>query len=359
MKYIKNFNESISNNEIENFLDSNRIENYRINDDQTIDVIGDATIRLNSIPNGIKFGHIGNIFKITVNTNNYHFFPDSAKKWKIEFPLNKSQSESKFWTKYKNIVKWEETRYSDFMAKYGIDSGKDKMLSDYYIEMSSNGGLLRQYSDDLEDLIWEDTKGEFFSNTEIKIEDYPPFASYNDVDFNQVIENAKSEKFENACDLIIGIILNDDGFYKSKFESIYLGSIYDKIKSTLTYDGIFNNANKLREFRSIINMNLQKTPETVKRDKEEDCYVFIARKDFIENEDGTYTKTISVENMVNIDIYDPKSYQTINMMRLRTRFNTDTDLYMIWLPKDFFHSDKNKIPNEYQLKIIDKYKKKI
>lgn len=366
MKYIKRFNESVSN-EIESFLKLNGIENYRINSDQTIDVPGNLIIRTTvDIPSDLKFGTVGDIFQVRMNYTNdnldlpdFKFFPESAKKWVINIPVAKYKSlkqSSYFWAKYSDLIDWENKHYSDFMGSYGIDAERSKMLSDYYIEMASNGGLLRKYSDELEAIIWEDAKGEFFNNSEVEMKNYAKFISYEDIDFNQVVTEAKSNNRE-ACEILIGVMLNDDGYHKSKFDEINLGDIYDNIKSNKM---IFSNAKELSKLRSSINMHLQKTPETIERDKNNDCYIFIARDGFKEMENGDYKKFLDIENMFKVDIYNEDTYRTINQMRLRTRFNNDSSLYMLWLPKDFFHNQKERIkPNDYQLELIDKYKVKI
>lgn len=367
MKYLKKFNESddligspSSRESIQVMLNSFGIptDRFRINSDGSVDVLGNVRIMrdLEKIP--FKFGNIdGQLEIITKYIKDWSFMPETALKYKI----SKGIIENNFWKKYYEIVIWEIDRYEDF-SKKGYNSNQDKILSDYYLEMAANNGLLNQYSEETDKLIWEDAKGEFFSQSNLSIEDYPFFAQFEDINFSDVLKSAKSleEGWTQSCYLLVGVILNDDGFYKNKFEKVHLIDIYDQIRTIGIGKILKYNSRELTKMCDLVNMNLQKDARTIARDKSSDCYVFIARDGFKEDENGNYQKFLDIENLFKINIYDTSSYQTISMMRMRTRFNSDSKLWMVWLPKDFFDSDNNRIsPNPYQLEIIDKYKEKI
>lgn len=67
--------------------------------------------------------------------------------------------------------------------------------------------------------------------------------------------------------------------------------------------------------------------------KTHDFYIFIASDDFKESKDGLYKKTIDIENMVRITP-DGHSVAAMQGMEMRVRFNPQSSLYHIWLPKD-------------------------
>jgi hypothetical protein len=357
MRYLKRFNESNgSKEEIKLILNSFGVptDKIRINEGD-VDISCDVRILrdLKEIP--FKFGNIdGKLEIITKHIEDWSFMPDSARKYKIGIGSIKN----KFWKRYYDVVLWEVEKY-DWFSKSGCNTSKDKILSDYYIEMAAHNGLLNNYSEDQDNLIWEDAKGEFFEKSNLTLNNYPFFTNYEDVDFGEVIQKAKDNDY-GSCQILVGIMLNDDGFYKKEFEKYHLGDIYNQIRSIGINKITKYNSKEIDKMCSLINMNLQKTPETIERDKNNDCYLFIARRGFREREDGSYEKFLDIENMFKVNIYDESTYQTISMMRLRTRFNSESSLYMIWLPKDFFHSENERIqPNDYQLELIDKYKEKI
>mgnify|MGYP001767121651 CR=1 FL=1 len=87
-----------------------------------------------------------------------------------------------------------------------------------------------------------------------------------------------------------------------------------------------------------------------------DFYMFLGRDKFVENEDGTYKKTLEIENMVKIT---KETYKYVGMMDIRTRFQTDTKLYHIWLPKELEEEVSGKSSGKiepYIVELIDKYK---
>jgi len=89
-----------------------------------------------------------------------------------------------------------------------------------------------------------------------------------------------------------------------------------------------------------------------------DFYVFIAREDFKEVENGLYKKSITIENMV---IITPDEHGVTSMagLQIRARFQTDSELYQVWLPKELRKDIEGKTSSEiepYIVDIIDKYK---
>jgi len=94
--------------------------------------------------------------------------------------------------------------------------------------------------------------------------------------------------------------------------------------------------------------------------KTHDFYIFIGRDSFIEDKDGLYKKSVEIENMVKITS-DKKSISAIQGLEMRARFNPESSLYHIWLPKDLEDEIEGKGSNSIEpwlVDLINKYKQK-
>jgi hypothetical protein len=89
-----------------------------------------------------------------------------------------------------------------------------------------------------------------------------------------------------------------------------------------------------------------------------DFYIFIGRNDFKEEKDGRYKKTIEIENMVKITP-DENSLGAMAGLDMRARFQTDSKIYHIWLPKELEDEVAGKGSNRIEpwlVDLIDKHK---
>lgn len=94
--------------------------------------------------------------------------------------------------------------------------------------------------------------------------------------------------------------------------------------------------------------------------KTHDFYIFIAKDGFIEAENGLYKKTIDIENMVRITP-DGQGVGSMQGMEMRVRFNPESTLYHIWLPKEIREDVNYKGSNnmeDWLVDLINKYKQK-
>jgi hypothetical protein len=92
--------------------------------------------------------------------------------------------------------------------------------------------------------------------------------------------------------------------------------------------------------------------------KDHDFYIFIGKNNFIEEEDGKFRKTLEIERMIKITP-DEKSIMSMNGLRQRSLFQTDSKLYNIWLPKHMEEDVAFKGTDELEdfiIDFIDKYK---
>jgi len=86
--------------------------------------------------------------------------------------------------------------------------------------------------------------------------------------------------------------------------------------------------------------------------KTHDFYIFIGRDNFIEDKDGLYKKSIDIENMVRI-LPDSKSIAAMQGLEMRVRFNPESSLYHIWLPKGIEDEVEGKGSNSIEPWLID------
>ncbi len=88
-----------------------------------------------------------------------------------------------------------------------------------------------------------------------------------------------------------------------------------------------------------------------------DFYLFIGKYEFEEAEGGLYKKTLVIENMVRITP-DEKSINAANGLSLRARFQIDSKLYHVWLPKEMRDQVEGKGSSiePWLVDLIDKHK---
>jgi len=94
--------------------------------------------------------------------------------------------------------------------------------------------------------------------------------------------------------------------------------------------------------------------------EDNDFYLFIGRDEFKETENGMYKKVLDIENMVKITP-DIQSIGAMKGLEMRARFQSESNLYHIWLPKELeeYVSGKSsqRIPS-WLIDLIDKHKMK-
>ena len=91
-----------------------------------------------------------------------------------------------------------------------------------------------------------------------------------------------------------------------------------------------------------------------------DFYIFIASDTFVEDKDGLYKKTIDIENMVRLTP-DESSIAAIGGMEMRVKFQHESNLYHIWLPKEIrkdVEGKSSKSIESWLLDLINQHKRK-
>jgi hypothetical protein len=93
--------------------------------------------------------------------------------------------------------------------------------------------------------------------------------------------------------------------------------------------------------------------------KEHDLYMFVGRDEFKEDEDGKYTKTLEIENMVKIT---PEDVNTVEWgLGMRAIFQGG-NVYHIWLPKEIEDLVSGRGSGDIEpwlINLIDQHKQRI
>lgn len=161
-----------------------------------------------------------------------------------------------------------------------------------------------------------------------------------------LIEKIKKDNSILFYKILVTLVNNSDD------PDYYLDFVKDK------YDLKLNDNLDDRNINSIINLKVKKlnrSEDTIDRDENNDCFVFIARDKFVETSDGNYKKSLEIENLFKIDIYNIHDLKSVDMMRMRANIQGEgSKVYMIWLPKDFIEGG-TEIP-DHMVDLINKHK---
>ena len=86
--------------------------------------------------------------------------------------------------------------------------------------------------------------------------------------------------------------------------------------------------------------------------KEHDLFAFVARYEFVEEENGRFKKVLGIEKMIKIN-KDRQGMSNIQGLQARGQFDNDLRYYQIWLPKDISDMVENKGYEEIESFILD------
>jgi hypothetical protein len=180
------------------------------------------------------------------------------------------------------------------------------------------------------------------------------------------IEKIKSEEEQSRRFYFLflcSLIRSDEEMQSDRIKDIIseeygLSIIYDKLDSVFTME-----RSKIENLIDLVQKRLTRSQSQIDRDDNYDAFVFIGRDKFEKKEDGSYRKSLEIENFVKIDLYDSESLLQINMMKMRARTQGNSDLYLIWVPKGTFEEEKDFYMqseiSEVLLDAIDKKKTRI
>jgi hypothetical protein len=180
------------------------------------------------------------------------------------------------------------------------------------------------------------------------------------------VEKIKSEEEESRRFYFLflcSLIKSDEEMQSDRIKDLIseeygLSIIYDKLDSVFTME-----RPKIQNLIDLVQKRLTRSQSQIERDDNYDAFVFIGRDKFEKKSDGSYRKSLEIENFVKIDLYDSESLLQVNMMKMRARAQGNSDLYLIWVPKGAFEEEKDSYMqseiSEVLLDAIDKKKTRI
>lgn len=360
---FKIFENKLSKDEfIERYLDKRKI---KFNNFGEIIYSGSVNLsgkNLEEVP--VKFYSVEN--KIWVNNNKlktFEFLPEivirpSGLAYEIENNDFKGSFEEIF-----NLL---------INPSYSID---DKVFN-YFIqeclsyEVWSNGKTNERAVQE----VWKQTKLHFFNESSEFLYENPELFDLNDEEvFFRTYSLEEENWVEKLIDNLIEDLKNKPNWALKLLHSIvnnkshkdiikYIEEKYDL--SQLVNKSLSGMSDgEIRTFANMMYQRAKREESKISRDENYDLYVFLANYEFVENEDGSYSRKLIIWSLIKTDLYNQKDLERVEMMKFRSRFNPDTSVYMIWMPKGIFEENKSSYsPSEipdYLLKLIDEKKTKL
>jgi hypothetical protein len=376
MKYLREFRifESMSPDEfIDTFLDRDKVRFYkdgRIIYDGSVDL---SNRKLHNIP--VKFKRVSEF--INVNGNNlktFEFLPDVIDSPRSSGYLFYNNS---FEGKLKEIFSLIKNKKRDPIGYY-----IDKLIFDFTAECLLLGAWVDGETDEraIEEA-WISAKSDMFiKDKETFIKYFYDFLDLNDYEIlleifdlqkenwleeliSKLVDKIKSDDLSESkrgIKILFSLIRNDDSDdIKELVENKYdLSDIYNKRKENIN-DWTDK---KLDNFTKIMKSKLSRDKDKIRRDKNNDLFVFIGSEEFVKTKENNYKKVFQIENFMKFNMYDESDLNDISMMKIRARANMK-GVYMIWLPKGTFRVEKDsyteeEIP-EWLIQLINKNKTRI
>ena len=332
-----------------------KIVNGEIHIDGDVNLYGKG---LSKIP---KFGSVTGFIDVRKNNlKTFEFLPEECgSKFGITYNIHMNPYEGEL----KRIVELTQNKNGDGT------SGIYNMLFNNFIKKCLENG------------VWHDGKSNEFGIKDawhdVKLDEYNEnknaffFGKYRmlDLDDVEILEDQFNldpnedwilELVENLIEKLKSDDASDRKFYFLLLSSLIKSDIGDeKIKEVIsgTYnlsevydrlDTIFNMSDiSIQNVIDLIQKKLTRGEYEKNRDETHDLFVFIGRDKFVEKEDGSYRKSLEVENFLKVNIYNPEDLQMINMMKIRARTQAGgSEVYMIWMPKDIFEEEKDSYSEE-------------
>ena len=363
MKHLKPYKifESSEGLTPEEFCEKYLSGNFKITNGE-IHVEGDVYLfnkELSQIP---KFGSVSGLIDVRKNKlKTFEFLPEECGGPYV-IHMNPYEGE------LKRIVEITQNRISDGtlnIYKNLFDKFIKRCLEDevWYEGQSNEFGIKDAWHDIKLDDYKQNKDAFFFGKSElIDLDDTEILKEQFDLDMdgdwimdlvNKTIEKIKSDDESTRRFyflFLISLLKSDESDrIREVVEGTYdLGDVYNRIDSFKSMQ-----ERDLDKAIKLISKKLVRTDSERSRDDSHDLFVFIGRDKFVEKEDGSYRKTLEVENFLKIDIYNTEDLQMINMMKIRARSQGGSDVYMIWIPKDFFDEEKDSYTEEEISDFID------
>lgn len=344
----------------EKYLSGNFGKHKIVNDE--IHIEGDVHLfnkELSQIP---KFGSVSGLIDVRKNKlKTFEFLPEECGGPYV-IHMNPYEGE------LKRIVEITQNRISDGtlnIYKNLFDKFIKRCLEDgvWFEGQSNEFGIKDAWHDIKLDDYKQNKNSFFFGKSElIDLDDTEILKEQFDLDMDgdwimDLIEKTIEKiKYDYESErrfyflFLVSLLKSDEAeIIREVVEGTYdLGDVYNRIDSFKSMQ-----ERDLDKVIQLLSKKLVRTDSERSRDDSHDLFVFIGRDKFVENEDGSYRKTLEVENFLKINIYNPEDLQMVNIMKLRARSQGGSEVYMIWIPKDFFDEEKDSYTEEEISDFID------
>jgi hypothetical protein len=376
MKHIRRLNENI--------LDDMGIE-YNMVDGEAI-VDGSVYLSNKDLTEIlIKFQHINGSIDVSNNKlNTFEFLPYEAKEYiinnnpgvtgKLAEIVDMCTDVSKNTTPREYRVKG---LYNELFSNFI----KGCLDSDVWYDGETNFEVM--------DRVWTDVKYDYYKiNKKVLMYGIFDVLDDNDVEilvdhfnigsndlsdstsfFNSIIDHLKSpdEDVRISTYNILNSMSRNGTILQHMFDSKGLGKAFKELRninsSNLSDHEVKSRVTKLLGLISNI-MNL--SDDQSNRLRTSYSFVFNGKYEFVEQDNGSYKKELSIEMFCKIDTTDPGDLQSVSMMKFRARSQGDLETYLIWIEKDIIDEilgEGDAFPGsdlpDYLISAIDSNKTKI
>ena len=397
IKNMKKFLESSSNIDIEKFIKKNihmsgMSPKYTIHDNGEVSIVGNVQInpdaasrslpsgsgKLDSIP--FKFRSVTGSFDCSGNNfESFEFLPDDCMSYiLLDNPGFKGILKKAYTLSYVNDAHYTIIPNTAMSGKLFTTFVQNCIDSGIWYEGKTNWDLIGEVYIDTKLKEYNKNKS-FIDNISIDSNDVEILQDYlgtkktqpSDL-LNLILESIRSEDEKSKPFLNMEVIFNIWSDNKSESEKVFekwgiLDSISKLMKKIDFFRSEYNsrksdNFSKPRELRSTKNLvisKIKRKQSDIEFEENFDTFVFIGREKFVKLDNGSYKKSLEIENLYKIDKYDFEDNSSISMMKLRSR-TQGGDLYFIHIPKDALPEKsytESEIP-DYLVDLIDDKKTK-
>jgi len=369
MKYLKSHKVFESTSIVEDFCNK-YLTNYKIVGDE-VNVSGEVRLYnkgLDHIP--IKFGMVNGFIDVRNNKlESFEFLPEECSG---NYLIESNPGIKGLLKEIMSLMMGDHYEIKDFFRPIFNDFIQMCLEYDVWYDGKTIEPRMQQAWTDVKLKHYRVNKDAFiFGRYELlTLDDEDILADYFKLDLNEDWIAGLVRKIINK---LKSNSVNDRRFYLKLFACLLSQDEdprFGEIVSSYDISDIYKQAKSIKKMKDIqldnlaelVKGKLTRSEQHLSRDQTHELFVFIGKPEFVENPDGSFHKKLGIENFVKMDVYNPSDLQSINMMKIRARFE-NSDVYMIWMPKGVFEKEQDSYtPDEipdWLLKLIDEKKTKI
>jgi len=335
MRYLKSINENI--------LDENRIKYTTIGGE--INVNGDVILSGRGLSELPKFGSVSGTFDISNNNfESFEFLPETAREYKIK---NNPASIQGLLGDIIGMCSYD----NDYNTPHGIVDELYELYTGFISSCVSNGVWGDgETNEDMMAELWSEAKLEAYSKIGNEfVENFPILLDSEDDEILSGYFNINIGEISSSDELIDKIMDNfaskDNSVRVNTFriiselakkgggvKELFVQRGFEKAFKHLTRSDVSEKT--IEVVLKLMSKKMNRSGEEVLADEQSDLYVFNGKFEFVEGDDGRYSKELSIERMLRINRFELNDNETVAMMKMRARFQEGVDTYIVWINKD-------------------------